>query len=184
MAPAAAIQALHTGRGRTTLSTEGGGNIIGSRVAKDYSPEEALTASSSSANVSAVERAELDQIHQGQDATGTASVDHHSTSGSLGGGGESFTTDRRGYHGGFGLVDAVLEAAQELANNCQTPGISEAATVVSILVNLVSDSRDSDSDARLRQCRAIITMLERAAKVVGKVRRPGPLLPVPLGGCC
>ncbi|CAM9606844.1 unnamed protein product, partial [Hapterophycus canaliculatus] len=82
--------------------------------------------------------------------------------------GEPSAAGREARRGGFGLAYAVMDAAQELANHCQTPGISEAATIVSILANLVSDSRDDDSDARLRQCRAIVMMLERAAKVAGK----------------
>lgn len=87
---------------------------------------------------------------------------------------------RRARQEDFGLGAAVMDAAQELANHCQTPGISEAATVVSILVNLVTDSRDGESDARLRQCRAIVMMLERAAKVAGKVRCRSRWVPVAL----
>ncbi|CAM9446055.1 unnamed protein product, partial [Hapterophycus canaliculatus] len=64
---------------------------------------------------------------------------------------------------------AVVAAAQELAQHCQIPGVSEAATVVSILVKLVTDSQDAArDDARLKRCRSIVMMLERAAKVLGK----------------
>ncbi|CAN0560046.1 unnamed protein product, partial [Ectocarpus sp. 12 AP-2014] len=65
---------------------------------------------------------------------------------------------------------AVLAAAEELAHHCQIPGVSEAATVVSILVHLVTDSRDSLSrgDGAVKRCRSIVMMLERAAKVLGK----------------
>lgn len=69
------------------------------------------------------------------------------------------------------MGEAAMKAAQELAHHCQVRGVSEAAAVVSILMKLASDSHDnsSGSDARLRQCRSIVMMLERAAKVAGKV---------------
>ncbi|CAM9829016.1 unnamed protein product [Ectocarpus sp. 8 AP-2014] len=59
-----------------------------------------------------------------------------------------------------------MAAAQELAQHCQIPGVSEAATAVSILVRLVSDSRDYAvrGDAGVKRCRSIVMMLERAAK--------------------
>ena len=74
--------------------------------------------------------------------------------------------------GNIGLGHAVLAAAQELAHHCQVPGISEAASVVCIMANLVTDSRDvsSGSESRLRQCRSIVVVLKRAEKVVDLVR--------------
>ncbi|CBJ30083.1 putative CTR1-like protein kinase/ leucine rich repeat-containing protein [Ectocarpus siliculosus] len=77
---------------------------------------------------------------------------------------------RRKTSSGVEYGQAVLAAAEELAHHCQIPGVSEAATVVSILVHLVTDSRDSLSrgDLAVKRCRSIVMMLERAAKVLGK----------------
>lgn len=74
--------------------------------------------------------------------------------------------------GGYDVAKAVLEIAHKLARQSQCPGVSEAATLVSTLVNLISDGRSSsaDVDARLKKCRLLVTMLERAAMVLGKVR--------------
>lgn len=70
------------------------------------------------------------------------------------------------------VVQAVLEAANDLALNSQFPGVSEAATLVSTLVNLISNDRGrlAESDARLKRCRLLVTMLQQAATVLGKVR--------------
>lgn len=80
---------------------------------------------------------------------------------------------RRTSDGGIGYGQAVMEAAQELTEHCQIPGVSEAATVVFILVRLVSDTRDNvgRGDAGVKRCRSIVMMLERAAKVLGKASR-------------
>ncbi|CAM9121323.1 unnamed protein product, partial [Ectocarpus sp. 13 AM-2016] len=77
---------------------------------------------------------------------------------------------RRQMSSGVGYGQAVLAAAEELAHHCQIPGVSEAATAVSILIHLVLDSRDltSRGEAAVKRCRSIVTMLERAAKVLGK----------------
>lgn len=66
----------------------------------------------------------------------------------------------------------MMEVATQLAQNCPIPGISEAASLVSFLVKLVSDSRDNSRgvEERLKRCRSIITLLESAAKVFAKVR--------------
>lgn len=74
--------------------------------------------------------------------------------------------------GDIGLGQAVLAAAQELARQCQVPGVSEAAAAVCIMANLVTDSHENEraSESRLRHCRAIVMALERAAKVAEKVR--------------
>lgn len=84
----------------------------------------------------------------------------------------SSTTGGQRVVNGMGYAQAAIGAAQELAQHCQVPGVSEAATVVSILIQLVSDSKDdmSRGDARVKRCRSIVIMLERAAKVLGKVR--------------
>lgn len=75
----------------------------------------------------------------------------------------------------IGVAQAVLVAARQLAHNCQVPGISEAASMVSIFVTLVADNRDSNgrSDREVKCCRSIIMMLQRATEVVGKVRASG-----------
>ncbi|CAN0411915.1 unnamed protein product, partial [Ectocarpus sp. 8 AP-2014] len=85
--------------------------------------------------------------------------------------GETSHTDSRraSFVTRVGVGQAVIVAAQDLAHHCQVPGVSEVATLVSLLVNLVTDSCDnnSGSDGRLRQCRSIIVLLNRADKVAG-----------------
>ncbi|CBN76450.1 PEGA domain family protein [Ectocarpus siliculosus] len=83
----------------------------------------------------------------------------------------SSAAGRRGSCSDVGVGRAVMNAAQELAQRCQIPGVSEAAAMVSILVNLVTDSRDSNNkgDATLKQCRSVVMALERAATVAGEV---------------
>ncbi|CAM9529744.1 unnamed protein product, partial [Ectocarpus fasciculatus] len=84
---------------------------------------------------------------------------------------------RRTSDGGVGYGQAVMAAAQELAEHCQIPGVSEAATAVSILVRLVSDSRENAGrgDDGVKRCRSMIMILERAAKVLGKASGLTPL---------
>lgn len=88
-----------------------------------------------------------------------------------GGTGVSSATARQSSASDIGLGDAVLAAAQELAQSCQIPGVSEAVGAVFIMANLVTDSRENDVaiDARLRQCRSIVLTLKRADKVIVKV---------------
>ncbi len=66
----------------------------------------------------------------------------------------------------------MLEVATELAQNCQIPLVSEAATLMSLIVRLVSDSRDNNRGTKngLARCRSVIILLRSAAKVIGKVR--------------
>lgn len=66
----------------------------------------------------------------------------------------------------------MLEVVTELAHNCSVPGVSEAATLMSVLVKLVSDSRDTTKgiEKSLKRCRSIIKLLEDAATLFGKVR--------------
>lgn len=73
---------------------------------------------------------------------------------------------------GIGIATAVAESAHELARSSQIPGVSETAAAVSILVNLLTDNQDNkkSAEASLRRCRSIVTMLQRAAKVLDKVR--------------
>eukprot|EP00752_Nemacystus_decipiens_P008242 g7369.t2 len=62
----------------------------------------------------------------------------------------------------------VLSVLQEEGAVRIPQGISEAATLMSILIKLVSDSRDNNKRTRkrLKRCQSIITLLENAAKVV------------------
>ncbi|CAM9591668.1 unnamed protein product, partial [Laminaria digitata] len=80
------------------------------------------------------------------------------------------SSGRRATSSSLRIAHAVGDAAQELARSCHVPGVSEAAAVVSVLVNLVTDNGDAKNVtyASLRRCRSIILMLERAAKVLGK----------------
>ena len=75
------------------------------------------------------------------------------------------------------VVEAVVEAGHQLASNSAIPGICEAARLVSILVRLVTDYRDGSSEVewRVKRCRSIIFMLERAGEVLAKVRRPATI---------
>lgn len=85
---------------------------------------------------------------------------------------ESYSSaDGRGSTGGPGIGRAVGEAALELARNSLIPGVSEAASAVSILVELVTGSQDTKNgtEPSLRRCRSIVMMLQRATKVLGKV---------------
>lgn len=82
-------------------------------------------------------------------------------------------SNRRASSDGLDVVEAVVEAAHVLAGHSAIPGVSEAATLVSMLVRLVTDHRDGISEVewRVKRCRSIIFMLERASKVLGKVRQ-------------
>lgn len=65
-----------------------------------------------------------------------------------------------------------MEAAWELAQVSQIPGVCEATTLLAMLVTLVTDNMGSIEGAewRVKRCRSILIMLERAARVLGKVR--------------
>ncbi|CAM9565340.1 unnamed protein product [Ectocarpus sp. 6 AP-2014] len=85
--------------------------------------------------------------------------------------GEEFSrSDRESSSGGSGIASAMLEAATELAQNCSIPFVSEAATLISQIIKLVSDRQDNTRgvEKKLARCRSIISLLENAAKVVGK----------------
>ena len=153
---------------------EYGADLAGEAEAS-ASAEKSLTgtasvATSSTADVSTHERAELAQFHQRQGASSMASEPPPAYAFGDGSAASS-AADHKRSAGDIGLGHAVLAAAQELAHHCQVPGISEAATVVCIMANLVKDSRDnnSGSDSRLRQCRSFVVVLKRAEKVVAKV---------------
>ena len=67
---------------------------------------------------------------------------------------------------------AVMEAASAIASSSSIPGVSEAARLVSILVELVVDKNDNDitGDWRVRWCRSIVAVLERASELIEKVK--------------
>jgi len=66
------------------------------------------------------------------------------------------------------LKDVVFAEAQELARNCQVPGISEAAEAVCTMVLAMGDRENYR--VGLQRCRAIGRTLKQAAKVLDKVR--------------
>ena len=74
--------------------------------------------------------------------------------------------------GDYDVLSSVLGAAVHLAQHSQFPGVSKAAMLVSSLANVISTDRNStaEKNARLKRCRPLITMLHRAATVLGKVR--------------
>lgn len=170
-APPAVARSVNTSRGQTTLPISGSTDDRASRDAEKQPAEESTTATVSTATLSTVERAEVDHFNQNQDVASAASTAHDSTPGNVDDSKASSSARRQRSLHGMELGHAILAAAQDLARHCQVPGISEAAAVLCIMANLVTDSRENDrwSDSRLRQCRAIVVALKRADKVVGKV---------------
>lgn len=159
----------------TECAVEDGGAGLAGKDTADSSAQRSLAttnsvATTSTADVSTYERAELAQFHQRQSAASIASGSQPDDA-PAGSDGASSAADCKKPPGDIGLGHAVLAAAQELAHHCQVPGISEAAAVVCIMANLVTDSRENDSASslRLRQSRSVVTVLKRAAKVVGRV---------------
>lgn len=73
----------------------------------------------------------------------------------------------------IGVIQAVLQSAEQIAVNSAIPGVGEAATLVSVLVRLVDDSDGNPAagEWRVRWCRSILVMLQRAEALLGKVRR-------------
>ncbi|CAN0213505.1 unnamed protein product [Ascophyllum nodosum] len=65
---------------------------------------------------------------------------------------------------------AVMEAASTVASSSSIPGVSEAARLVSVLVQLVVDKEDVDTagEKRVRWCRSIVALLERASELIEK----------------
>ncbi|CAM9364466.1 unnamed protein product, partial [Pylaiella littoralis] len=141
------------------------------RLASDGSAEKLPAATTSTANLSTAERDELSQFHQRDRAKDAAPVSSElkPEQASSGGPGASSAADHQN-SADIGLGRAVLAAAQELAHHCQIPGVSEAATAVCMMANLVTDSRDNAraSESRLRQCSTVVMALKRAAKVADK----------------
>lgn len=150
-------------RNEQTALPDGTKPIAGGVAKGDTTAQQQLlaTATNSTANASTEERVEH--------ATFASSPEEDAAPGE---GGPPSAASVRKKSGDIGCGEAVMAAAHELAQHCQIPGVSEAATVLSILVRLVSDSQDNlgQGDANLKRCRSIVVMLERAAKVLGKVR--------------
>eukprot|EP00904_Undaria_pinnatifida_P006288 jgi/Undpi1/278/HiC_scaffold_1.g00274.m1 len=71
---------------------------------------------------------------------------------------------------GNDIAQAVAEAAGSLALNSRFPGICEAATLVLILVGLVSDEQSCSEEVelRLKRCRLVMMILQKASTVLGK----------------
>ncbi|CAN0222017.1 unnamed protein product [Pylaiella littoralis] len=156
-------------------STEGccsglaGENVPGGSAKKFVAANTASTATTSTTNLSAAERDELSQFHQRESEAASVSGGPRSEEASTGGPGVSPVADRQN-SADIGLGRAVLAAAQELAHHCQIPGVSEAATAVCMMANLVTDGRDNAraSESRLRQCSTVVVALKRAAKVADR----------------
>ena len=109
---------------------------------------------------------------QGAGAVVTATHTTHADDTELGQASEN-SVPRNPRADGVRVVEAVVEAAHELATHSAIPGVSEAAGLVSILVRLVTDHRGGTSEVewRVKRCRSIVFMLNRAGRVLGKVRR-------------
>ena len=155
-----------------------GAGLSGEDAVAGGSAEKSLTATvsvstTSDANFSTAERAELVEPQQSQRAADVASAFGGPVPEVYSGddGEASSSADRKSSAGDIGLSGAVMAAAEELAHHCQIPGVSEAASAVCIMANLVADSRDNTRacESRLRQCRSIVMALKRADEVASKV---------------
>lgn len=161
---AGVVVPIHTSTERTTLSSQQRGRGILEGVFADEHPKgDSLTVTSSTTSTSTVERAELDQSHQAKRMTIAAPVGDSGRSRGLSASG------RRESRNGMRLGEALVDAASDLAGHCSIPGVGEVAKAVSILVQLMMDSRNIRSDAALRQCRSILMVLEQAKMVAEKV---------------
>ena len=153
--------------------------VVAGRYAENVFVEGASSTTASTADMSSPEREELHQFRQRQqrvaDAATSVAAGPKLKDASGDGAGTSSAASRRksagASAGAIGLGQAVLAAAQELAHHCQIPGVSEAASAVCIIANLVADGRDNGraNEARLRQCSTIVLALKRAAKVADRV---------------
>ncbi|CAN0344511.1 unnamed protein product [Ectocarpus sp. 6 AP-2014] len=157
--------------GEVEASAEHAAKDCRARLASDGSAEKLPAATTSTANLSTAERDELSQFQQRERVAGAAPVSGElkPEEASSGGPGASSAADDQN-SADIGLGRAVLAAAQELAHHCQIPGVSEAATAVCMMANLVTDGRDNAraSETRLRQCSTVVMALKRAAKVADK----------------
>ncbi|CAM9974886.1 unnamed protein product [Scytosiphon promiscuus] len=166
--PITAHKPMGISHAQAMASSKNGDNDRAIEIAADKSAKESSTATISTATMSTVDRAEVEQFEQRQRMANAASLVDNGTPGDVDDSQASASARRQGSLHGIGLGDAVMAAAVDLAQHCHIPGVSEAATALSILVKMVSDSRDSGSDAKLRQCRSIVRILERAGEVAEK----------------
>eukprot|EP00903_Cladosiphon_okamuranus_P015102 g13969.t1 len=167
-APTVGVSQKPSPEGKTTppCDEEGGkcDGVGGGKSSRSVAAEQVSTATGSTANVSTEERTAeragsgfgLSAVEGDDDVaapTGVAASD-----------------GRQKTSIGLGYGQSALAAAEELAHSCQIPGVSEAATMVAILIRLVTDSRDGTTrgGAGVKRCRSIVVMLERAATVIGK----------------
>lgn len=69
------------------------------------------------------------------------------------------------------MMEAVLQSAERIAENSTIPGISEAATLVAVLTRLVTNhiANPGEADWRVRWCRSLLIMIERADGLLRKV---------------
>ena len=69
------------------------------------------------------------------------------------------------------VAEMVLEAARVLAEGAGTPGVSQAAFLVSFVVKLAIDHRGAPQmmEKRVRMCQSVLFLLERAEAVLGQV---------------
>ena len=72
---------------------------------------------------------------------------------------------------GFGVAQAVMGVAHDLAQMSQIPGVTEVAGLVIVLMNLVTDNSDNVDgiENTVKRCRSVVTLLQRAASVLQHV---------------
>lgn len=72
---------------------------------------------------------------------------------------------------GFGVAQAVVGAARDLAQMSQIPGVTEATGLVIVLMNLVTDNSDivGGAETMVKRCRSVVILLQRAARVLDYV---------------
>ena len=162
----------HAKNAATAAAAEDRGAGLAGEGATGDSAEK-LSAATPTAYVSTSKRDELAQLYQRECVAGAAPAagGPKPDEASGGGPGSSPAANRRKSAGDIRMGHAVLAAALELVHHCQIPGVSEAATAVCIMANLVTDNRENAgaSESRLRQCSTIVMALKRAAKVAEKV---------------
>ena len=71
------------------------------------------------------------------------------------------------------IAEAVLETAGAVARSTNVPGVTQAISLISVLVKLVVEHQNSDDAAKwwLALCRSVVMLLEQASEALGKVRQ-------------
>lgn len=71
----------------------------------------------------------------------------------------------------FGMAQAVIEAAERMAQASSVPGISEAASLLGVFLKLSADHQHNAKAAeqRARWCRSIVVLLEKAEEILSNV---------------